>query len=494
MDLSTTSRPVMAGLVAATLIAIPSFVVVALLRVQSLWTDALVAELAKVGGQSEAEIRNAGLGIEFVCSQGTEGLSEFCSSASMVQWALIAAYVCLALAVVLVALPWIARKFIGEDRARLGNLFGPVANIMAVSVGVLITVQALIGSYAFYMWEVEETGRFHPKLILIGVAGVAVGAALFLAAVKRLKVEPSFIFGVQLEKQAQPRLVAEVEEIGKGLGAMTPDNIVVGVEPNFFVTSAPVKLLDGTELKGRTLFLSLPLMRLFKTDEFRAVVGHELSHFKGSDTEYSLKFAPAYSRLSNSLATAGDEGMFQTIAAMPLAYTLREFAETERTIGRQRELLADKGAASVASPGAIVRALIKVATHGQLWSSVVNASETKLADGVAYTNLSELYADAALNGLTDLDRTQLREVLSASRMSHPTDTHPTLAARAEALGCTIDAELDAALAPPDSSSTNLLNDIDGVEESATLIQHRLAVLTGRVIVPQARAAAEPAEA
>ena len=482
MDLTNKSRPVMAAIVTAVLIAIPSFVIVALSRVQAIWAGAILegmeGEYAERGFGDSARVINA------VCDAGLPDLSEFCSAAANVRYSLLAAYICLALALLLVALPWIARKFVGANRPRLSRVFEPIVKVMTISIGVMIVVQSIIGSYAFYIWETEETGRFHPKLLLLGLGGVLVGFGLLRAAMKQLRAQPSYVFGVSVMEQDQPRLAREVKATADKLGAAAPDNTIVGIEPNFFVTSSPVTLLDGSELKGRTLFLSLPLMRLFRPDEFRAVIGHELTHFKGEDTEYSQKFAPAYHRLSEALATAGDEGMFQNIASIPLAYTLREFAETERTIGRQRELIADQGAVKVSSPSALVGALVKVAMHGPLWSTVVNESETKLASGTAFSNLSSLYADAAVDQLGAFDRAKLRDALMKCRMSHPIDTHPTLAERADALQCIVDGEIAIAFMSDGERATALFDNLETVEEAATLVQHRLAVMAGRVVLPE----------
>jgi len=491
VDLLNKSRPAMAAIVTASLIAIPAFVIVALWRVQSIWADAISIVAALEVAPSERGIGTSAVIIDAMCYAGLPDLTEFCNAATNVRYSLFAAYVCLALAVILVALPWLARGFVGTDRSRLARVFSPIVKVMTLSVGILIVVQSIIGSYAFYVWEVEETGRFHPKLLLFGLAGVVVGLVLLAAAMKRLRFDPSYVFGISLSDQEQPRLASEVQTTARRLGAVAPDNTVVGLEPNFFVTSAPVTLLDGTELKGRTLFLSLPLMRLFRPDEFRAVIGHELTHFKGADTEYSQKFAPAYHRLSEALATTADEGIFQSIASMPLAYTLREFAETERTIGRQRELIADQGAAAVSSSSALIGALIKVAMHGPLWSTVVNESETKLAAGTAFSNLSSLYAGAAVDQLGAFDRAKLREALMECRMSHPIDTHPTLAERAAALKCSVDAEIDGAFVSDGESATALFDDLEAVEEAATLVQHRLAVITGRVVLPERDESSQP---
>ncbi|MFD2022059.1 M48 family metalloprotease [Pseudocitrobacter faecalis] len=49
----------------------------------------------------------------------------------------------------------------------------------------------------------------------------------------------------------------------------------------------------GERLTGNTLYLPLTYLSLLNEAEIAAVVGHELGHFTGEDTQYSLRFAPS---------------------------------------------------------------------------------------------------------------------------------------------------------------------------------------------------------
>lgn len=42
-------------------------------------------------------------------------------------------------------------------------------------------------------------------------------------------------------------------------------------------------------------------MALLDDAEAAAVIGHELGHFTGEDTQYSLRFVPLYAGMQNSL-------------------------------------------------------------------------------------------------------------------------------------------------------------------------------------------------
>src|SRR5207253_136023 len=100
--------------------------------------------------------------------------------------------------------------------------------------------------------------------------------------------------------QTEPRLWSFVADAAQSAGVAPPEHLVLGLEPNFYVTEAHVQCLDG-ELHGRTMYLSIPLARIFSQQELRAVLGHELGHYKGDDTVFSQKFYPIYRGTLDSL-------------------------------------------------------------------------------------------------------------------------------------------------------------------------------------------------
>lgn len=117
-----------------------------------------------------------------------------------------------------------------------------------------------------------------------------------------------------------PELHGFVRDLANKLGSTPPKNIVVGLEPNFFVTNADVySLVDRQLLNDETLFVSAPLSRLMTKDELAAVIGHELGHFRGEDTVYSMKFAPVYAGMARAIGAMefGDEEGASGLAKLP---------------------------------------------------------------------------------------------------------------------------------------------------------------------------------
>lgn len=245
-----------------------------------------------------------------------------------------------------------------------------------------------------------------------------------------------------------------------------PDQIVVGIDSNFFVTEANVNCLDGV-LKGRTLYFSLTLAHIMTINEVVAILGHELSHYKGNDTVFSQKFYPIYRGTAESIDSlrsqiSQGEGSFTLLPAIAiLAYFLNQFAIVENRISREREIIADKYGASLTSPKIFSTALAKVHAFAPLWGGLKNAFVDALKNGkyfsnagFTYSGLVQMYAKPEI--LTDLPK---------KIMHHPTDSHPTLAIRLIYLKINIDDIADEILTvQPSNSALALIPEPEALEK------------------------------
>jgi Zn-dependent protease with chaperone function len=155
----------------------------------------------------------------------------------------------------------------------------------------------------------------------------------------------------------------------------------------------------GQAAQRGPLYLSLPLMRLLNINELRAVVGHGFSHFRGSDTVYSLKLSQVYRGLSNAINSLRDEeaGLFglARLPAISMLFSMLEvFSRNESRISREREFEADAVGSGISSAKARATALCKVAVYTTLWSRVRNRNLKRLNPGKVTANLSMVYEDS----------------------------------------------------------------------------------------------------
>jgi Zn-dependent protease with chaperone function len=242
------------------------------------------------------------------------------------------------------------------------------------------------------------------------------------------------------------------------------------MEPSFFVTEAEVSSLAG-ELKGRTMFVSLPLSRILTLDEWSAVIDHELGHFKGLDARFSRDFFPLYRGTEEALMQLADfseEGQSALVSfpVLPglavLGHFYTCFATAENTISRERELAADAVAAETSGRMATASALVKLHAYEPLWDTFVQhlrAFQKMERECPARQSI------AFVDRVAAADIPMLIKDLPKTRTSHPDDSHPPLGARLDALGVNLsDVAETARVVRPADSAALLLTDIDKLDE------------------------------
>ena len=301
-------------------------------------------------------------------------------------------------------------------------------------------------------------------LIFIGL-GALVGVSILASNLFRLvkKAQTSAI-GLSLSRESASNLVARVNDIAERLNALPPNNVVVGLDPTFYVTEADVMCLDDT-LHGRTLYCSLPLCRILSVSELDAIIGHELGHFKGLDTQFSEKFYPIYRGTATSIALLEDNEGAVKLALLPaitvLTFFFDAFSAAENTHSRTRELAADKEGASAASTESLASALVKVHAFAPFWSYFQDTTVAVLREGNVFVNASKYFAGVIQE---NADAGKL-EGIADTHTSHPTDSHPPLAVRLQSLNMSLESvETSALKVNPDDPAIGLISNVEKFEE------------------------------
>ena len=361
---------------------------------------------------------------------------------------------------------WIAGRRAAHNRQLLLSLFRPGLYLTAAILIGLVVVYGALATMSIYYGESVIAERVHYGIIFaVAVGGlvgaVTVGRSIF-TAVGDAQI---FVVGKALSRTQAPKLWSRVDEVARRTGAEGPTNIVVGLDPNFFVTEADVACLDGA-MPGRTMYCSLPLARVMTVGEFDAVAGHELGHFKGLDTQFSQKFYPIYRGTVTSLESLRENTTgWRSIAAMPaiaiLSYFLECFSLAETRIGRDRELAADKEGAAVTDSRTIATALVKIHAFSPAWESLCDAAVRALKEGKALTNVSGAFAGLA-SGAADA---KILDDIAGRSLSHPTDSHPPLGIRLDSLGIGLsDVSTDALAVNPASPAIEMISEYETMEQ------------------------------
>jgi Zn-dependent protease with chaperone function/uncharacterized tellurite resistance protein B-like protein len=388
----------------------------------------------------------------------------------------------------------VASVVTGSNRVMLSVVFPGLSFLGLVLVSLLVIAQIGIISAAAYFAEAYWWGEVHLTILLSFAAlGALLGLGILWRTLRMFRPTVGAVIGVPFSPIEQPRLALLVQQIAKATNARMPDNIVLGLDPNFFATNAPMHTPTSRRLlTGQTLYLSLPLMRVLSLDEVKAVVGHELAHFSGADTIYSKNFAPIYRGLQDAAQAADehkkyDKNPLLLPARLFLRFMIDCFARNAAKSSRSRELRADQIGSQASTPADLGYALIKCGILGMLWNREMDDTLADISRGKFRRNMSASFEDKLRY---DVDPEKLPPLVSFSlgdHTPHPTDSHPETKERLSALGLNlVDVTSEARVmerffaAKP---ATMALDNMEGAEETLTQIYHQ--VIIGPRNVPQA---------
>lgn len=270
--------------------------------------------------------------------------------------------------------------------------------------------------------------RYIPKLIALAAILTIVAAAAVIKAIFKRLDETFTVEGIVIERGTNPLLWDDLDRISAAVGTAAPDRIMAGIDNNFFVTEHAVTV-NGKVYQGRTLFVSLSLLRVLNGADADAVMAHEMAHFSGNDTLYSKKISPLLNRYGMYLEALQAGGISLPVFYFMLCFR-GMFEISLRKLGRQRELRADRIAADTASPQAIARSLLKITAYSDYRAKV----EAQLF------NTEQMHTNVDIPGRVQagfqtfaaafVQEGQYQQLKTA----HPFDSHPPIEQRLEAVG------------------------------------------------------------
>ncbi len=369
-----------------------------------------------------------------------------------------------------------------SSRRRMAWLYRPSlvfaasgTSILSVANGLLAVAGAAVGSTYLVGQPID---RVSTSLVLVaGTAAIVFAIAASAIAFSLIRRPTLTLVGHRAAASAQGRLADEVKRVADAVGAEAPQTMVLCLVPWVAVTEVRMATLDGS-VSGRTLCLSLPLCRILSIDELRALLAHELAHFSHEEAGYARWVAPYDAGVSRALEGlwAQARGM-RRLAIAPPATLLGFFLNAVNAGGRLgggREAKADQVAAVVAGADALASALVKVHAFAPAWDAVVDAMMFAVHSRTQYVNASALFHEVVSS---NADPQRLRGLVP-QELGHPTDRHPPLAQRLEALEVDPARLVAAALATaPASPAIGLVDDAEAVEQGLSAAEHQLIAAT-----------------
>lgn len=395
-----------------------------------------------------------------------------------------------------------------RSREVLVRAFGQVRRVVPFALGLQVAglALALLGVVGFEcggLWFLNTVSGGEVKLVLVGLG--AVGVALWGAfqSIKQLRrafslfqPRPATLLGMPVAEQQAPGLFALMRELARDQEAAVPQTVVAGAVAGFFVTSHPQRLPAVDQVaRGRILHVSLPHLAVLSRAETRAVLAHELAHFTGEDTAYSIHFQPVYAALQHSMAAVGSrrptsqpllDRMLRPAAALG-EYVLGRFDHVVKHWSRLREFEADKAALATEQPDALATSLLRTAVASEIVDAQLQAMAERPGDAPANL-VGQTLQIAAQQGFIAPGR-HLND-----HQPHPTDTHPPTVQRIEAAGVTVDDALLARAARPvdpgeRAAAEALFADWPGLCEAVTAQLRTIAVTQQRQRLAQVAQAA-----
>jgi Zn-dependent protease with chaperone function len=368
-------------------------------------------------------------------------------------WAVVGATFALLLVFLLASL------LVGTNRMALAAVF-PVLSFLALA-GALVFVVIDVGLLFGVVWAHAPANQAllswsSPSVTtaVIGVIALVTLAGLLRAVLSMFRIPPLNVLGMRAANPDHGRLLALVEDVARKVDARAPDNVVLGLDLNFFATHAPMRLMDGARMKGKaTLYLALPALRVLSDGELRAVIGHELGHFSGNDTRYTMWFAPAMRGLHIAIFSVRQplitmrhaEGekrgepsfilpnLLGLGAAERLDYLSFLFGRNQAAVSRVREYAADQKGAEASSPLDLASALVKMYILAHVWHFQERLNVGRLLKGRVMRNLSLSFADRVRHDVETMGAAELAQDALLSDIAHPTDQHPRTQDRIRAL-------------------------------------------------------------
>jgi Zn-dependent protease with chaperone function len=277
------------------------------------------------------------------------------------------------------------------------------------------------------------------------------------------ETQPLPVLGRKLELAEAPGLWGFVARLAAEQNAVMPQNLVVGLAQGFFVIATPIELTPGGErLEGRTLYVPACLLACLDEDETASIVSHELAHFVGDDTAYSQRFLPVYVSMELGLAAmAGHSAALSYPLLLPAGtlgvHLMEVFDHAVQGWSRQRELEADAASVAAVGPFAAARAMLRTALATPFILAALQETQRR-PNGVPPDLVGAVVQWTRRAGFGD-PRLHLQD-----EQPHPTDSHPPLIQRLQAMGATLDENLLGLAARPvdDAFARSLVPDWDGL--------------------------------
>lgn len=403
----------------------------------------------------------------------------------------------LILSILILFLSILSSNYLIKSQVALLNIYFPLINFTWFFIRLIAIIIAGIFLFIIFLLFNYLIPFFSPKglyfISIITLFGGGLGAIQIILSIvnKFTKVSSMKVHGFTITEQDQPELFKLIKSVSKKINSIFPDNVILTSERDFFVSSSNLRLYNhkyDKKIKGNSLCIPLLVFKVLTKDELTGIIGHELAHFSGKDTQYSIK----YSKIAGSLkkifkefkrllkATLYYEGLeyglfviyrfFLLMILFPIIFLHDNLIKKNILNSKNKELRADKIGSSVCEKKkSFISGLCKFCIYSNIWGSAESeifnkrkSVKTKKTLTREFTKLLDDYY-ANFNPEKDLNNIMIFEML------HPSDTHPSIHARAENLNIDVQKFKKSDLITLDLSAMKIINNYDYIDKELTAI-------------------------
>ncbi len=269
----------------------------------------------------------------------------------------------------------------------------------------------------------------------------AVKAIIFLLAFGLILLRSLWVSfppptGLYVKRKDLPGLYAFVDELSASLQAPRFHQILITEDFNAAVTQRPRLGLLGWQ--QNYLIIGLPLMLALTTQQFRAVLAHELGHLSGNHSRFGgwiYRQRLTWYRIAEGMGQGGNETSWLIFERF-LKWYVPFFNAYAFVLARMNEYEADRCAAELAGAKNTAEALINAdvkATflENSFFSNIYKQVETEIsAPSLVFTEMKAALLQEIPSTLSSLYLTQ-----ALALKTNNFDTHPCLSDRLNALQC-----------------------------------------------------------
>ncbi len=206
---------------------------------------------------------------------------------------------------------------------------------------------------------------------IIAIAAMIAGIPVFhlLKAMVAPLPWPERLNGLELSYSRAPALWHRVAEIANEVQTAAPKNLVLNLSDRFSVADGQV-IVQLKEVRGRTLFLSLAIMRVLNRQQVEALIFHQFTYYTGGDTSYVKNVLPLLGRCEAYL-----DGLKGNLLTFPVFCLLKFFWQSYHdsltTFNRSRQFRADRLTAERFGSQTVATALILLTAIDQYLSESI---------------------------------------------------------------------------------------------------------------------------